>query len=141
MARRDCLYHRRPRSSQRPALARADPESRRNRDCDAPQPARVEACRNRDSGGRHGGHGVENDTGRGEGMKPDAGPAVLPASRLSGRLLALVLSAACVTFAATTTTWEMSGYQDFLRGRMSGLSLTRDGKLVIGPKIETLFTS
>jgi outer membrane protein assembly factor BamB len=74
-------------------------------------------------------------------MKPDAGPAVLPASRLSGRLLALVLSAACVTFAATTTTWEMSGYQDFLRGRMSGLSLTHDGKLVIGPKIETLFTS
>jgi WD40 repeat protein len=74
-------------------------------------------------------------------MKPDAGPAVLPASRLSGRLLALVLSAACITFAATTTTWEMSGYQDFLRGRISGLSLTHDGKLVIGPKIETLFTS
>jgi hypothetical protein len=44
-------------------------------------------------------------------------------------------------FAATTTTWEMSGYQDFLRGRMSGLSLTHDGKLTIGPKIETLFTS
>jgi len=35
----------------------------------------------------------------------------------------------------------MSGYQDFLRGRMSGLSLTRDGKLTIGPKMETLFTS
>jgi WD40 repeat protein len=74
-------------------------------------------------------------------VKGDVGLAFLPASRLSGRLLALVLSAACVTFAATTTTWEMSGYQDFLRGRMSGLSLTRDGKLVIGPKMETLFTS
>jgi hypothetical protein len=74
-------------------------------------------------------------------MKGNVGPAILPASRLSGRLVALALSAACVMFAATTTTWEMSGYQDFLRGRMSGLSLTHDGKLVIGPKIETLFTS
>ncbi len=68
---------------------------------------------------------------------PDVRSAVLPA----GRLLALILSAACLMFAATTTTWEMSGYQDFLRGRMSGLSLTHDGKLMIGPRIETLFTS
>ena len=35
----------------------------------------------------------------------------------------------------------MNGYQDFLRGRMSGLSLTRDGRLVLGPKLDTLFTS
>jgi WD40 repeat protein len=42
---------------------------------------------------------------------------------------------------ATTTTWELSGYEGFLRGRLNGLSLTRDGKLVIGPKIDTLFTS
>jgi hypothetical protein len=40
-----------------------------------------------------------------------------------------------------TATWEMNGYQDFLRGRMSGLSLTRDGRLVLGPKLDTLFTS
>jgi len=44
-------------------------------------------------------------------------------------------------FAATTTTWEMNGYQDFLRGRLNGLSLTRDGRLVLGPKIETVFSS
>jgi hypothetical protein len=44
-------------------------------------------------------------------------------------------------FAATTTTWELAGYQDFLRGTLGGLSLTRDGRLVAGPKMETLFTS
>ena len=46
-----------------------------------------------------------------------------------------------VASAATTTTWEMNAYQDFLRGRLSGLSLTRDGRLVVGPKLDTLFTS
>ena len=35
----------------------------------------------------------------------------------------------------------MNGYQDFLRGRLNGLSLTRDGRLELGPKIETLFSS
>ncbi len=53
-------------------------------------------------------------------------------------LIALLGSLA---FGATTTTWEMNGYQDFLRGRLSGLSLTRDGKLMLGPKLDTIFTS
>lgn len=44
-------------------------------------------------------------------------------------------------FGATTTTWEMTGYQDFLRGRMSGLSLTRDGRLTLGAKLDTVFDS
>src|SRR5271157_5072399 len=35
----------------------------------------------------------------------------------------------------------MNGYQDFLRGRLNGLSLTRDGRLVLGPKLDTLFSS
>ena len=52
----------------------------------------------------------------------------------------LFLAATC-SFAATTATWEMNGYQDFLRGRLSGLSLTRDGRLVAGPKLDTVFTS
>ena len=50
---------------------------------------------------------------------------------------------ACVVscYAATTQTWEMNGYQDFSRGRMAGLSLTRDGKLLPGPAVTTLFDS
>ena len=53
---------------------------------------------------------------------------------------ALMLTVA-TSFAATTATWEMTGYQDFLRGRISGLSLTRDGRLMLGSKLDTVFDS
>jgi hypothetical protein len=51
------------------------------------------------------------------------------------------LAVAATAFGATTTTWELNGYQDFLRGRLSGLSLTHDGKLVVGPNLDAVFTS
>src|SRR5579871_3615131 len=35
----------------------------------------------------------------------------------------------------------MTGYQDFLRGRLNGLSLTSDGHLTLGPKLDTVFSS
>jgi hypothetical protein len=57
-----------------------------------------------------------------------------------GRWPVLIALTSC-SFAATTTTWEMTGYQDFLRGRISGLSLTRDGRLTLGSKLDTLFDS
>jgi hypothetical protein len=44
---------------------------------------------------------------------------------------ALILTAGSA-LAATTATWEMTGYQDFLHGRINGLSLTRDGRLMLG---------
>lgn len=53
----------------------------------------------------------------------------------------LLLSFASVGTAATTQTWDMSGYTDFARGRLNGLSLSRDGKLLLGPRVETLFDS
>lgn len=56
------------------------------------------------------------------------------------RLLALAL-AGMYCWGASTQTWETSGYQDFLRGRMEGLSLASDGKLALGPRINTLFDS
>jgi sugar lactone lactonase YvrE len=43
--------------------------------------------------------------------------------------------------AATTTTWEMNTYQDFLKGRFDGVSLDRDGRLKLAPKLETFFSS
>jgi hypothetical protein len=57
------------------------------------------------------------------------------------RRLALILGCAASMFAATTATWEMTGYQDFLRGRINGLSLTRDGRLMLGSKLDTVFDS
>lgn len=37
--------------------------------------------------------------------------------------------------AATSTVWEVTGYTEFLKGRLSGLSLTADGLLRPGPSI------
>src|SRR5580658_102550 len=54
---------------------------------------------------------------------------------------ALIAMIGSYAFAATTATWEMTGYQDFLRGRINGLSLTRDGRLTLGSKLDTLFDS
>ena len=54
---------------------------------------------------------------------------------------AIFVACAVSCYAATTQTWEMNGYQDFSRGRMAGLSLTRDGKLLPGPAVTTLFDS
>src|ERR1700724_2643396 len=44
-------------------------------------------------------------------------------------------------WAATSTTWEMNTYQDFLKGRFTGVSLDHDGKLTLAPKLETVFSS
>src|SRR6516225_8558356 len=55
------------------------------------------------------------------------------------KLFLPALLAAAFCSAATTQTWEMSGYNDFLRGRMGGLSLTREGRLILGPQITTVF--
>jgi hypothetical protein len=37
--------------------------------------------------------------------------------------------------AATSTVWEISGFADFLKGRVFGLSLTADGALQLGPSV------
>ena len=55
--------------------------------------------------------------------------------------LALFLGLCLPLWAATTTTWEMNTYQDFVKGRFSGVSLDRDGRLALAPKVETLFSS
>ena len=54
-------------------------------------------------------------------------------------LLALICALTC--YGSSTTAWEMSTYQDFLKGRFSGLSLTRDGRLLLAPKADVLFSS
>jgi hypothetical protein len=51
--------------------------------------------------------------------------------RIAGALCATALA----TFAATSTAWETSGFNDFLKGHLSGLSLTSDGILQPGPSL------
>ncbi|HXA51634.1 MAG TPA: hypothetical protein VNV86_15055 [Candidatus Acidoferrum sp.] len=55
-----------------------------------------------------------------------------------GALFAALLPAA---FASGTATWEMNSYSDFIKGKFTGLSLSREGRLSLAPKIDTLFTS
>lgn len=55
------------------------------------------------------------------------------------RLLAALLVATGVE-AAGTATWEMNTYNDFLKGRFSGVSLSRDGRLELAPKLEPVFS-
>jgi hypothetical protein len=56
-------------------------------------------------------------------------------------ICAAVLCGAIALRAATSAVWELNGYQDFLRGRISGLSLTRDGRLVSGPNLDPVYSS
>jgi hypothetical protein len=44
-------------------------------------------------------------------------------------------------FGATTTTWELNTYQDFIKGRFQGVALDRDGRLSLAPKLEDVFDS
>jgi hypothetical protein len=44
-------------------------------------------------------------------------------------------------YGSGTTAWEMNSYNDFIRGRFEGISLSRDGRLTLSPKVDTLFAS
>src|SRR6202167_2029893 len=57
------------------------------------------------------------------------------------RTIALAAAMTASLFAATTATWEMNTYRDFLKGRFQGISLDRDGRLTLAPKLETMFSS
>jgi len=51
---------------------------------------------------------------------------------ISGLLLAAVLRA------GSSASWESNTFNDFLKGRFTGVSLTRDGRLTLAPAIRTL---
>jgi hypothetical protein len=55
----------------------------------------------------------------------------------------ILLAAACCACAwsSGTTAWELNTYQDFVRGRFEGVSLSRDGQLTLAPKVDTVFSS
>jgi hypothetical protein len=59
-------------------------------------------------------------------------------------MIAAAVSAAAMTpavLASGTTVWEMNSYTDFVRGRFQGVSLGRDGRLSLAPKLDTVFSS
>jgi hypothetical protein len=62
-------------------------------------------------------------------------------SRPTAVVAALAVSFAPALFSSGTTAWEMNSYADFVKGHFSGLSLSREGRLTLAPKVDTLFTS
>lgn len=44
-----------------------------------------------------------------------------------------------VADAASTTTWELNTFQDFVKGKFAGVALTRDGRLERAPAMKVLF--
>lgn len=54
------------------------------------------------------------------------------------RLLLAVVALLGALNAASPATWELSQYADFLKGKLRGFSLTRDGSLVAGPQTEAV---
>jgi hypothetical protein len=54
---------------------------------------------------------------------------------------ALILASATALVASSTTTWEMNSYADFIRGRFDSVSMSRDGRLSLAPKMDTVFSS
>ena len=54
---------------------------------------------------------------------------------------ALLLLVACSAWASGTASWEMTSYQDFIKGKFQGVSLSRDGRLTLAPKLDTVFSS
>jgi hypothetical protein len=66
---------------------------------------------------------------------------MMVAMRYSVRYAAIAATLAAYAFASGTQAWEMSSYSDFVRGRFDGISLSREGRLSLAPKLETVFTS
>ncbi len=56
-------------------------------------------------------------------------------------LLGGLLLFSSAAFGSATTAWEMNTYADFIRGQFQGVSLSRDGRLTLAPRVDTLFSS
>jgi hypothetical protein len=57
------------------------------------------------------------------------------------RAILLFCAVADLCFASSPAVWEMSSFADFVKGKFDGVSLGRDGRLSLAPKLDTLFTS
>ena len=75
----------------------------------------------------------------GQALSPaNLSPRIFRRSRLRWAVALLLPWAA---MASSTTAWEMGSWSDFMRGRFQGISLSREGRLSLAPKVETVFSS
>ncbi len=52
-----------------------------------------------------------------------------------------LLVASAISPASSPTAWELNSWRDFVTGRFQGVALTRDGRLMLGPRLETVFAA
>ena len=57
------------------------------------------------------------------------------------RCASLALALPYLLLPSGTATWEMTSYNDFLRGHFTGISLSREGRISLAPKMDTVFAS
>src|SRR5262249_5039966 len=92
--------------------------------------------------GRHGDFRNENHSGGSKRMRfVQFGARVALGVRPALRVCAAAAVMAGLATASGTTTWEMNSYADFIRGRFQGISLSRDGRLTLAPRMDTVFSS
>ena len=58
-----------------------------------------------------------------------------------GRALAVLCMVAGAAPGSTSGVWELNSYSDFIKGKFDGVSLGRDGRLSLAPRLDTLFAS
>jgi hypothetical protein len=58
-----------------------------------------------------------------------------------GRALAVLCTVAGAALGSTSGVWELNSYSDFIKGKFDGVSLGRDGRLSLAPRLDTLFAS
>ncbi|MBZ5624688.1 MAG: hypothetical protein LAQ69_39215 [Acidobacteriia bacterium] len=68
-------------------------------------------------------------------------PLIRPLGTAAGVMVAALTVFSPQVFSSGTTAWEMNSYSDFVRGRFEGISLSREGRLSLSPKVDTVFTS
>ena len=62
-------------------------------------------------------------------------------NNLAHKALLLLAVLSLPAYPSGSAAWEMTSYADFVRGHFDGISLSRDGRLTLGPKLDTVFTS
>lgn len=55
--------------------------------------------------------------------------------------LLLLCGCALPVLAATSTSWEMTSYQDFVKARFKNVALSREGRITVAPKLDVPFSS
>lgn len=59
----------------------------------------------------------------------------------TARVAALLAGAAWLAPGGGSTAWEINTYADFVKGRLTGLSLTREGQLRLAPRLDTVLNT